>query len=134
MISVQAVAFGRIEDMPSSFQEHIAYYDYWDDVITVGVLELKVTNATDKKIRIEPVYDGTIVAGNEQVEMDTSGLADVDGVYFSGVMKEGLVSFGLKRADVTLLDSIRYIVEKPLEADTYEYLADEDYVFVIPLR
>lgn len=121
------------EGASAEFVEAISFLPGWKDVISVGKIDLKVTNTTNKKVSVHP-NQGTIVAGNEQVDVDIWLSEDVGGDLFAGVVKEGFVQFGLERTDITALDSIQYIVSAPFDWDSFERLADEDYVFVIPLR
>ena len=133
VIRLKAISFARLEDADSELRDSLSAFSYWDDVVIVGGIELEVTNTTDKKISVLPT-SGTIVAGNEQVDVDLWLSDNIGGEYFAGVMKEGLVTFGLKRADVAALDSIQYIIGKPYQSDPWERLTDEDYEFVIPLQ
>lgn len=132
VIRLRVIGFVLMEGMPAEFHEGVSYFSAWEDVVTVGLIDLSVTNTTDKKVSVYP-DQGTVVAGDEQVDVDIWLSEDVGGDYFAGVMKQGSVLFGLKRADVTALDSVRYVVNAPFEAERFESLG-EDYEFVIPLR
>ena len=133
IIRLTLISFALLEDASDELKDTISYFDSWDNVVIMGGMEIEVTNTTQDKISVYPAQ-GTIVAGNEQVDIDLWLSEDVGGDLFEGVMKTGVVVFGLKRIDVTELDSIQYIVRAPVNADTYERLTDEDYEFVIPLR
>lgn len=88
-----AAARANVPDMAA-----LAEFEMFQDLTSLGVATVIVTNTKDVKVNIHP-DQGTIVVGNEQVDLSRYMFFsdDVGGEIFPGVVKEGNVIFGLKR-------------------------------------
>lgn len=106
------------------------------DVPVIGVLDVLVTNGTDKKIAVYP-DQGTVVVGGEQINLTEfmfySG--DVGGELFSGVSKKGTILFALMRTPwANVADGVKLIFEVDAPFDEQlDDLADKPYYFELTL-
>ena len=120
--------------MPADFQKEISNFDYWDSVATVIALSVAVTNTNELTFNVYP-NQGTLIAGNQQVDADIWTSDDVGGEIFSGVTKTGLVIFGLPNpVDIGTLDSLRYIVNGASSNDFTTHTDDFDMTIALPVN
>ena len=103
-------------------------------VQTIAALKLQVENTTERTIYVHPDA-GIVVVGSEQIHLSDYLYPsdDVGGLFFSGVMKEGVVCFGIKRTAANQVTSLRFVVDPPLD-ENYNRLADTKYDFRITLK
>lgn len=125
----------RIDDWPitkerfSQFGE-LPDFDDLDGATLYGSVWVTVTNATAGKVSIYPAQ-GTVVVGNEQVNVNHWLSDNVGGELFPGVVATGEVRFWLKRitfAQIAQGVEVLYEVNAPTDAD-YNRLADAPYLF-----
>jgi hypothetical protein len=135
IVAVNKFAIAPFESLGALFANDpvVAESDYWKDMAIVVILDVSVTNGTDQTVNVYP-NQGSVVVGNQQAEADIWVSEDVGGEIFAGVTQSGVVLFGLpKPVDVTTLEQIRYIVNAPTNAETWDSLG-EDYNLVLPLQ
>jgi hypothetical protein len=102
------------------------FSDETDGAVTIGQIYLKVENKNSTRESIYP-DQGTVVVGSEQVEIDFFSSDDVGGEYFPGVIKEGKVSFFLKRTPVAQVTDVLYVVDSPFTSSNN----DPDFEFKV---
>jgi hypothetical protein len=102
-----------------------------EGALTIGQIELSIENASGSRRTVYP-NQGTVVVGNEQVDVSLFLSDDIGGEYFPGVVKEGRVLFFLKRLAYTDVASVLYVVGYPF-GETFNFAA-QDYEFTISVQ
>jgi hypothetical protein len=96
----------------SATKRDLDFSDETNGAVTIGQIYLKVENKNSTRVSIFP-DQGTVVIGSEQVEIDFFSSDDLGGEYFPGVVKEGKVSFFLKRTPAAQVTNVLYAVDSP---------------------
>lgn len=104
-----------------------------EGAVTMGVMNVGVANHSGYRISIHPAQ-GTVVVGNEQVDVDLLLSDRVGGEYMPGVIKDGLVYFALERSLPEQITEVRYLVTPPFRTDDWGRLSENDYDFRLILR
>lgn len=101
-----------------------------EGIVTIGQIEVRVENATAGKLSLYP-DQGTVVVGNEQVDVDLLLSGEIGGDYFPGVVKEAKVFFFLKRTAAVDVREVLYSVDAPFSTETFRRLG-ADYLIRVP--
>ena len=100
----------------------------------------KVTNTSDLTLDVDPVSDGTVQIGREQIELGPFYWyyvnEHVDGEIYPGVTKIGGVWFGIWRSEVSEVDQLVYRADPPHDltdntrGDGFEIVVDlSEHIF-----
>lgn len=110
-------------------------YKIYDDKPNVGEIVFRITNKSDKILSIYP-DQGTIVVGNEQIDLREYMISstfgdDLGGEIYPGVTKIGGIWFGIKRTALGEIQSITIAFSNPTDNEFNSY--GEDFLFIIDL-
>lgn len=126
------VAFGFLGQWPQELEITAYNWEYWLGVPQVLILEMEVTNTSDRTINLEAAQ-GILVTPDEESVADYRGSDEVGGEFTPGVTKRGVIFIALTRTDLVNLKRMRYVIDGPRD-DKYISLTVQDFDIEIVLE
>jgi hypothetical protein len=107
-------------------------WEYWLRVPQVLILEMEVTNTSDRTINLEAAQ-GILVTSHEESIADYRGSDEVGGEFAPGAARQGTVFIALTRTDLRDLKLMRYVIDGPRD-DKFIALTARDFDIEVALE
>lgn len=125
IVRISNVAFGHLGQWPQELEITVYNWDYWMGVPQVVILEMEVTNTSDRTINLEAAQ-GILVTPYEESVADYRGSDELGGDFAPGATKRGIVFVALTRTDLLDLKQMRYVIDGPRD-DKFIPLTLQDF-------
>jgi hypothetical protein len=132
IVRITRVAFGHLGQWPQGLEITVYNWDYWLTVPQAVILEMEVTNTSDRIINLEAAQ-GILVTPDEESVADYRGSDELGGEFAPGATKRGTAFVALSRTDLLDLERMRYVIDGPRD-DKYIPLTTRDFDLEILLE